>query len=112
MSHKLPNHSKAMHKNYDVLQITKNESSSALAAPIYSGGVLRSYTTKRREMLPPMLHIKAPNTIPILKKLLDTYTDEQFKAVIEKLLEQWQKKNEKGIIVTKPQFNNRGLGRI
>ena len=41
------------------------------------------------------------HTIPILKNLLDTYTDEQPKAVIKKLPEHWQEINEKGTIVTK-----------
>jgi hypothetical protein len=42
-----------------------------------------------------------PNTIPIMKKLIDTYTDERFKAVIKKLQEAWQEMNGKSTIVTK-----------
>ena len=82
-----------MHIKHDVLQITKNESSSAPVAPIHSGGVLRSITKKRREMLSPRFHKMASNTIPILKNIIDTYTDEELKAIIKKLLEQWQEIN-------------------
>jgi hypothetical protein len=45
-----------------------------------------------------------PNTIPTLKNLLDTYTGEQFKAVIMKQPKAWQEINEKGTIVTKRQL--------
>ena len=42
-----------------------------------------------------------PIRIPYLKGLLDTYTDEQYKAAIAKLPEAWQDVNEKGTLVTK-----------
>jgi len=46
----------------------------------------------------------AANTIPSLKNILDTYTDERFKAVINKLPETWQEIKEKGTMVTKRQL--------
>jgi hypothetical protein len=112
MSQKLPNHINAMHKKHDVLQITKNESSSALPAPIHSAGVLRSNTKKRMEMLFPRLHRMAPNTIPIPKNIIDTYMDEQFKAVIKKLPKQWQETKLKRHHSHKTPTTNGGLGRI
>jgi hypothetical protein len=82
----------------------KNGSCSAPAAPNHSVEVLGTIKRKRRELLSPRLHILDPNTIPILKNILDIYTDEQLKAPLKKLLEAWQDINEKGTIVTKLQL--------
>jgi hypothetical protein len=46
----------------------------------------------------------APNTIPFLKNILDTYTDKQFKAVIKKLPEPWQEIDKKDTLVSKRQL--------
>jgi len=42
-----------------------------------------------------------PIRIPHLTELLDTYTDEQYKARINNLYDSWQDKNEKGALITK-----------
>jgi len=104
MSQNHSSHNKAKHIKHDELQITKNGSNSAPATPIHSAKVLGTNKKKRTEQLSPRLHRMDPNTIPILKNLLDAYTDDQLKAFIKKLPEAWQEINEKGTIVTKRQF--------
>jgi len=104
MSQKLSTRNKAMHRKHDELQKTKNGCSFALATPTHNVVVLETNKKKRKMQPPPRLHGMDPNMIPFLKGLIDTYTDEQFKAAIKKLPEAWQDLNEKGIIVTKRQL--------
>jgi hypothetical protein len=53
---------------------------------------------------PPRLHGMDPIRIIFLKGLLDTYTNEHFKATIKNLPEARQDLNEKGAIGTKRQL--------
>jgi hypothetical protein len=89
---------------HDNLQITIKESSSAPVALIPCVGGGSSNKKTRRELLSPRRHKTEPNTIPTLKKLLHTYTDEKCKEVIKNLPQAWQEINEKGTIFTKRQL--------
>ena len=51
-----------------------------------------------------------PIRIPHLTEFLDTYTDEQYKAIINNMPDLWQDINEKGTLVTKRQLKMAAWG--
>jgi hypothetical protein len=103
MSQKIPTRNNAMHKKHVELQKTKRSSSSDPTSPTHDV-VLETNKRKHRVLPPPRLHDMDPIRTPFLKGLLDTYTDEQYKATIQKLPEAWQDLKEKDTVVTKRQL--------
>ena len=89
---------------HDELHITKKASSSVLATSIPRVGGGSSGKKKRNLPPSPQLYRREGITIPIIKQLLDAYTDEHYKEIIQQLSGAWQETIEKGKIVTKRQM--------
>jgi hypothetical protein len=82
MSQKPPSRKNAIRKNHVELQKTKCGSSSSPAAP--TPAIEPDKQMRKLRMLPtPRLPGMDPIRIPYLKELLETYTDERYKAAIK-----------------------------
>ena len=89
-----------MSKKHLELQKTKYNASSSPTTPSYATDPNKMFR-KRRRLPTPRLLGTDPIGIPHLTGLLDTYTNEQYKSVINNLPKSWQDINEKGTLVAK-----------